>query len=210
MYKVSICIPVYNEENLIIKCLDSIPTRDDIEIIITEDCSTDNTYSNILDYIKCHPNKNIKLYQNDKNEGHGYSVNVCQDHASGDWLVELGSDDYLLTDNFSSFIDNELDTNYDLIYFTIQDNDGRLYKNNYTHKYAGAVKFINRKFLGNMRASPRRNGQDWELSTMMWSLNPKMKFTDIILTHWNYPKPGTISWRAQHHEIDDWGNEIKK
>ena len=41
--KVSVIIPVYNQEELIIRCLDSIPKRDDIEIIVINDGSTDKT-----------------------------------------------------------------------------------------------------------------------------------------------------------------------
>ena len=45
---VSVCIPVYNAEKFIERCLDSIPQRDDIEIVIVDDKSTDGT----LDIIK--------------------------------------------------------------------------------------------------------------------------------------------------------------
>jgi glycosyltransferase involved in cell wall biosynthesis len=41
--KVSVIIPVYNQEVLVLKALDSIPTRDDIEIIVIDDGSTDDT-----------------------------------------------------------------------------------------------------------------------------------------------------------------------
>lgn len=208
--KVSICIPCYNEEELVVKCLDSIPERDDVEIIVTEDCSTDNTYQVLQQYVKDHPNKIIKLFHNEENMGHGYSVNVCQDNATGDWLMELGSDDYLFTDSFSMFIDKYLDPKYDLVYFNLIDNEGRIFRSTAGHKYVGAVKFMKRSFIGDMRATPRRNGQDNEFSHMLWNKNPKMFFTNMTLTHWNYPKEGTISWKAQHGEIDDYGNIIKK
>ena len=57
MKKLSIIVPVYNQENLIIRALDSIPKREDIEVIVVNDGSTDSTlekvaqwiYDNILD-----------------------------------------------------------------------------------------------------------------------------------------------------------------
>ena len=48
-YKLSIIIPVYNQEELVIKCLNSIPKRKDVELIITDDCSTDKSKENIID-----------------------------------------------------------------------------------------------------------------------------------------------------------------
>lgn len=125
--KVSVCITTYNEEELIIRALDSIPTRDDVEIVLVEDCSTDNTYKNILDYISTHKDKNIKLFHNDTNMGYGFGIKKCYDNSSGKWIVELGSDDYFLTDEFSKFIDEQLNDKYDLVYFDLINNDGRIY-----------------------------------------------------------------------------------
>ena len=49
-YSISVIIPVYNQEVLIKRTLDSIPTRNNIEIIVVDDKSTDNTYKALLDY----------------------------------------------------------------------------------------------------------------------------------------------------------------
>ena len=56
--KVSVIIPVYNQEVLVLKALDSIPTRDDIEIIVIDDGSTDDTWTKIWNYTMEHPKKN--------------------------------------------------------------------------------------------------------------------------------------------------------
>lgn len=55
--KVSVIIPVYNQEVLVLKALDSIPTRDDIEIIVIDDGSTDDTWTKIWNYTMEHPKK---------------------------------------------------------------------------------------------------------------------------------------------------------
>ena len=54
MPKVSVIVPVYNTELFLRKCLDTIlsQTLDDIEIIIVEDCSTDNSYKICWEYAK--------------------------------------------------------------------------------------------------------------------------------------------------------------
>ena len=206
--KVSVCMTTYNEEELVIKALDSIPLRDDIEIVLVEDCSTDNTYKNILNYISTHKERNIKLFHHETNIGYGYGTKECYDNASGEWIVELGSDDYFLTEEFSKFIDEQLDSNYDLVYFDLINNDGRIYNSSQRFKWDGAVKFIKRSWLGELRAAPNRYGWDIELSRKMWSLNPKAKFTGIILTHWNFPKQNSLSWQRIHGKINSIGERV--
>ena len=57
MAKVSIIIPAYNSEKHIGKCLDSIfsKTHDDLEVILVDDCSSDDTASFIREYMKKYP-----------------------------------------------------------------------------------------------------------------------------------------------------------
>lgn len=59
MPKVSIIIPVYNVENYIEKCLDTVvnQTIDDIEIIIVNDGSTDNSKEKIAKYLERYKDK---------------------------------------------------------------------------------------------------------------------------------------------------------
>ena len=59
MPKVSVIVPVYNTELFLRKCLDTIlsQTLDDIEIIIVEDCSTDNSYKICCEYARKYPTK---------------------------------------------------------------------------------------------------------------------------------------------------------
>ena len=50
--KLSILTPVWNQETLVIRTLGSIPRRDDIEVIVRDDGSTDKTLENLLTYAK--------------------------------------------------------------------------------------------------------------------------------------------------------------
>lgn len=90
--KLSIIIPTYNRENFISKCLDSVinQTYENIEIIIVDDGSIDNTES----IIKSYNDERIKYYKN-KNHGIGYSRNYGLNKATGDHILFLDSDDYL-------------------------------------------------------------------------------------------------------------------
>ena len=74
-YKLSIIIPTYNRQDKIINALNSIPARDDIEVIIIDDASTDNTVSVIKNYNRLH----IKLISLSQNGGHGRARNCGVD-----------------------------------------------------------------------------------------------------------------------------------
>lgn len=92
---VSIVIPNYNYSKYIRKSLDSAvsQTYENIEIIIVDDASTDNS----VEIIKEFENKyaNIKFYSNRHNLGVVGSHNRCINLSSGEYVVVLSSDDYL-------------------------------------------------------------------------------------------------------------------
>lgn len=89
---ISIIIPVYNGENYIKKCIDSLinQTKRDIEIIIVNDGSTDNTEKIIKEY----DDERIKYFKN-KNKGIGYSRNFGIIKSTGNYLMFIDSDDYI-------------------------------------------------------------------------------------------------------------------
>jgi glycosyltransferase involved in cell wall biosynthesis len=94
--KVSVDLLTYNHEKFIAHALDSILMQQvdfDYEIVIGEDCSTDNTRNIVIDYQKRHPDK-IRLLLHEKNVG---SINndiqvlkTCQ----GEYIAWLEGDDY--------------------------------------------------------------------------------------------------------------------
>lgn len=96
---VSILIPVYNREELIIKSIDSSlkQTYNNIEIIIVDNCSKDNTWKLLQDYAK--KDKRIKVFRNDKNIGPVLNWKRCLEEAKGEYAKLLFSDD-LISDNF--------------------------------------------------------------------------------------------------------------
>ena len=74
--KFSICMPVYNGENVISQTLRSILTQsfDNFEIIIIDDCSKDNT----IEIIKSFNDKRIKYYKNEKNLCYPKNLEKCR------------------------------------------------------------------------------------------------------------------------------------
>ena len=94
--KVSVIVPVYNTEKYLRRCLDSLvnQTLDDIEIIIIDDKSPDNSALIIDEYKKKYDNK-IKVIHNKTNKGIGYNRNIGIKKSSGKYIMFIDSDDYL-------------------------------------------------------------------------------------------------------------------
>ena len=78
----TIIMPIYNQPILVIRALDSIPVRDDIEVICIDDCSTDNTFEVLQEYVK-HSSLDITLLRNEHNSGIGFTTNRGIDLAQG-------------------------------------------------------------------------------------------------------------------------------
>ena len=97
MNKVSVIVPVYNVENYLEKCLDSLvnQTLKDIEIIIINDGSPDNSQKIIDKYAKKY--KNI-VSINDTNHGQGHARNEGIKIASSKYIMFVDSDDWLELD----------------------------------------------------------------------------------------------------------------
>ena len=130
-YKMSIIIPVYNTERYIEKCLDSIinQTLKDIEIIIIDDGSTDNSYKIIKKYMKY---ENVKIVSK-KNEGQGVARNVGLNICTGDYIGFVDSDDYIELDMFEKMYNKAIGENLDIVIC------------NYRYVYDNTDKYINPK-----------------------------------------------------------------
>ena len=96
MVKVSIIVPVYNSEKYLNKCLDSLvsQTLKNIEIIIINDGSTDNSLKIIKDYESKFSNI---ICINNENHGIGFSRNCGIEKAKGKYIIFVDSDDYIST-----------------------------------------------------------------------------------------------------------------
>ena len=89
---VSFIVAVYNEQDHILKSINSIidQTYNHLEIIVVDDCSNDQT-KNILASIK---DERLKVIRNDENLGLTKSLNIAIQHTNGQYLARQDSDDY--------------------------------------------------------------------------------------------------------------------
>lgn len=103
--KVSIIVPVYNVENYLAKCLDSLvkQTLQDIEILVINDGSKDNSAQIIQEYAQKYPEK-VKGFTKE-NGGLSDARNFGLDRATGDYIGFVDSDDYVTETMFEEMVD---------------------------------------------------------------------------------------------------------
>lgn len=96
MVKVSIIVPVYNTEKYLEKCLDSLvnQTLKDIEIVLVNDGSTDESVNIIKKYLN---DDRVKLF-NKENGGQASARNLGFEKALGKYVMFIDSDDYVELD----------------------------------------------------------------------------------------------------------------
>ena len=94
--KISVVIPMYNRELYISRCIDSIllSTFNNIELILVNDCSSDNT-SKILKWYKNTYKNIITVINNKDNSGVSVSRNKGIEVSCGDYISFIDSDDYI-------------------------------------------------------------------------------------------------------------------
>jgi len=97
IYKLSIIIPAYNEAatiHLILNKVKAVRLIQDIqkEIIIVNDCSTDDTEGSIKRYIEQNPEMGIVYMKHEINQGKGAAIHTGITHASGEYLIIQDAD----------------------------------------------------------------------------------------------------------------------
>lgn len=111
---VSIIVPVYNVEQYLDECLNSIrqQTYENLEIIVIEDCSTDNSLNTLIKHLE---DSRVKLIQHEKNSGLSAARNTGIDAAKGDYIIFVDSDDLVHLSLIESCVKYAIVNNADLI-----------------------------------------------------------------------------------------------
>lgn len=113
-YTFSIIIPHKNSPELLKRCINSIPERDDLQIVIVDD----NSDEKIVDFSNFpgSERKNVKTIFNKQSLGAGHARNLALQLASGKWLLFADADDYYI--NLNTLLDKYAEINdTDIVYF---------------------------------------------------------------------------------------------
>lgn len=138
MAKVSIIVPVYNVENYLAMCLDSLTcqTFSDIEIICVNDGSSDESL-NILEHYKKFDSR-IKII-NKANGGLSSARNEGMASAEGKYILFVDSDDWISSNAVEVLYNNAEKNNTDMVIFDYVRNDVILTIKQYSDKYINNV-----------------------------------------------------------------------
>lgn len=109
--KISVIIPTYNRESLITRSIKSVlnQTYTNIEVIVVDDCSTDNTEK----VIKKIRDKRLKYIKLEENRGACHARNVGIENATGDYIAFQDSDDVFHKNKLEKQLNNLIKNNSD-------------------------------------------------------------------------------------------------
>ena len=113
--KLSIIVPVYGVEKYIDKCLNSLVKQSlkEIEIIVVNDGTKDNSQKIIDKYVKKYPDK-IKSYIKE-NGGQGSARNYGLKKTTGEYIGYVDSDDFVEKDMYKKLYNKAKENNYDIV-----------------------------------------------------------------------------------------------
>ena len=140
MFTYTVIIPHYNSFNLLVRMLDSIPQRNDIQIIIVDDCSP----IDVQNQLSILHRAGLEIVLLKENHGAGYARNIGLNKVQGKWLIVVDADDIFAPEAFKKF-DQHISDSLDYICFCIKCVNGDLKPND--------VKIVSdqsvRKYLSN-------------------------------------------------------------
>ncbi|WP_210148687.1 glycosyltransferase family 2 protein [Chryseobacterium scophthalmum] len=125
MIKFSILVAHYNNYNYFTECYDSIlkQTYQEYEIVLVDDCSTDDSYQKIIELTKDNPK--VKIFRNEENSGVGLTKKRCIDLASGEICGFVDPDDTLTENALQIIIENYTENNI-VVYSQFYECDAKL------------------------------------------------------------------------------------
>lgn len=113
-YIYSIIIPHYNIPELLVRCLKSIPVREDIQVIVVDDCSPNaDTYKERFPEFS---RPYLEWYSTPIGGSAGRARNIGLQHAKGKWLLFADSDDFYVP-NMYDILSSHANDDVDVIYF---------------------------------------------------------------------------------------------
>lgn len=167
----SIIIPHKNSADLLQYCLDSIPNRDDVQVIVVDDNSDADKVD--FNHFPKWKGNNYECYFTKEGKGAGYARNVGLEHAVGKWLVFVDADDFLTEDADRIFEENK-DADADIVFFrhkAVMQHDHNIVSDRVSY-YA---RMVDEYF---------ESQEDWKLR--LWGFIPVCKFVRRSMVEQNH------------------------
>lgn len=111
----SFVIPHHNTPELLQRLVDSIPQRDDVEIIVVDDNSDEDKKANVI-----RPNVRTIYIEKDNSRGAGKARNLGLAEASGKWIVFADADDFFNIPALESVLEIYKNSEYEIVVFPIR------------------------------------------------------------------------------------------
>lgn len=113
--KVSVIVPIYNASEYLSRSIESILNQsyENLEIILIDDCSTDNSKEIIKKYAL--KDTRIKPFYSEVNQGVSKSRNIGLKSVSGDYVMFMDADDYIVKDMIKIMLEKAIKYNSDMI-----------------------------------------------------------------------------------------------
>lgn len=203
--KISVITTVYNVGSYLNKAIDSVlcQTFEDWEMLLINDCSTDNS----LEIIKSYDDSRLRLINNEVNVGAGVSRQIGIDNAQGEFIIFLDGDDWLNDECLEKLYNSAIEEDADIVNCWLhKHNSHNLFK------FQGLNKFLKEEFttyLGNKlirrslfektHYSPLRLFED--INTLYRLLHLSKKTIKIEYVGYNYnirPNSLTTTPNQQH------------
>ena len=117
--KVSILVPIYGVERYIEQCVHTLmqQTYKDIEYVFVNDCTPDNSIDILKNVIEQYPERvsQVRIINHVTNQGLASTRQTALDAATGNSVLFIDSDDYILTDTVERLVDEMLTSHADIV-----------------------------------------------------------------------------------------------
>ncbi len=227
MKKLSIIIPVYNEEKTIHLILDKIkavwlPNGMVKEIIIIDDCSSDNTISSINNYITTNPDMGILFLKHPKNKGKGAALHTGISSATGEYTIIQDADLEYDPKEYEILLQPVLDGFADVVYgsrfmggnahrilffwHTIGNKFltflSNMFSNMNLTDMETCYKLFNTQMLQSLKLKENRFGFEPEVTAKIARI-PKIRIYEVGISYYGrtYEEGKKINWKDGFHAI---------
>lgn len=227
MKKLSIIIPVYNEAktvHLLLNKVKEVTLTNGIlkEVIIVNDCSTDNTKEAIETYIQNNPELPIQFFSHEKNKGKGAALHTGISKATGEYTVIQDADLEYNPEEFNILLQPVLDGFADVVYgsrfmggnahrvlffwHTIGNKFLTFLSNMFTNlnltDMETCYKLFNTNMLQSLQLKEKRFGFEPEVTAKIAKI-PKIRIYEVGISYYGrtYEEGKKINWKDGFHAI---------